>query len=83
METLINKKIVFNPLSKIIMTTSLIPVCDYWGDYANIEPPINWRNRMVDIYGNEILQNGGELSISDNGDIYVTRQTEELYSNSD
>ena len=29
------------------------------------------------------MQNGGELSISDNGDIYVTRQTEELYSNSD
>ena len=41
METLINKKIVFNPLSKVMMTTSLIPVCDYWSDYANIEPPID------------------------------------------
>jgi hypothetical protein len=38
---------------------------------------------MVDIYGNEILENGGELSIQDNGDIYVTRQIEELYSGDD
>jgi hypothetical protein len=35
---------------------------------------------MVNVYGNEIIENGGELSISDNGDIIVTRNTEELYS---
>jgi hypothetical protein len=29
METLVNKKVVFNPLSKTTMTTSIIPVCDY------------------------------------------------------
>lgn len=40
METLINKKIVFNPLSKIIMTTSLIPVCDYWSSYYEESEPI-------------------------------------------
>lgn len=78
METLINKKVVYNPISKVIMTTSVIPVCDYWSNPD--EAPVEQRNAMVDTYGNEILANHGELSIADNGDIFVTRQSEELYT---
>lgn len=86
METVINKKVVFNPLSKITMTTSLIPVCTYWSDKETVngedaEAVIEWRNGMVTTYGNEILANGGELQVADNGDVIVTRQQEELYSN--
>ena len=35
---------------------------------------------MVTLYGNEILTNGGELQVADNGDIMVTRQIEQLYT---
>ena len=63
------------------MTTSLIPVCSYQaGDLT--QQPIEQRNAMVNVYGDEVLQNGGQLTIQDNGDIYITRQTEELYGGS-
>lgn len=80
METLVNCKHIFNPISKLVMTTSLIPVCDYQSDTGD-EDPVSQRNQFVVIYGDEIISNGGELSISDNGDIMITRNTESLYSN--
>lgn len=77
METLVNRKVVFNPLSKTILTTSVVPVCDFQStEDAN---PIAWRNAIVNTYGDEILTNGGELSIADNGDVNISRQSEELY----
>jgi hypothetical protein len=38
---------------------------------------------MVETYADEIISNGGEIQVADNGDIYVTRQLEELYDTTD
>ena len=78
METLISRKVVFNPLSKVVLTTSIIPVCEYWSDTGD-ENPIAWRNAVVETYADEIIANGGEIQVGDNGDVYVTRHSEELY----
>ncbi len=85
METLVNKKVIYNPLSKVTMTSSLVPVCTFQEDSTTVKnnainSDIPQRNGIVKAYGDEILANGGELEVADNGDIMVTKQIEEAYN---